>query len=191
MNNAIRVVGGSLRGRKLSFNHSNGLRPTSNRVRETLFNWLMHDIHGATCLDAFAGSGALGIEAISRGAERVLFLEEKPKIVRNLQKIMSNFDLDSSAAVRQASAIKYLKGEPKAPFDIVFCDPPFGRDLLLKALDLLITRGWVTSESLVYVECEDDPAILAEFDFDFEVLKQKRTDQVVYSLLRPKLPTQI
>lgn len=190
MNNAIRVVGGSLRGRKLNFSQSTGLRPTSNRVRETLFNWLMHDIHGASCLDAFSGSGALGIEAISRGAQRVLFLEEKPKIVRNLQKIMSNFDLDERAAVRQASAIKYLKGQPKAPFDIVFCDPPFGRGLLLKSLDLLITQGWVSSESLVYAECEDDPAILSEFQYEFEVLKQKRTDQVVYSLLRPKLPTQ-
>lgn len=87
MKQVVRIIGGLYRGKKLHFPDVEGLRPTPDRVRETLFNWLMHDIREARCLDAFAGSGALGLEAFSRGAARVVFLEQSPKAYAHLQKI--------------------------------------------------------------------------------------------------------
>ena len=184
LNNTVRIIGGRLRGRKLHFISAPGLRPSGDRVRETLFNWLMNDVIDAYCLDAFAGTGALGFEAISRGASEVIFLEDNPNIIKTLNQTAQEFKLGDAVKIHQGNSLNYLQiSKPKKPFDIIFCDPPFKQGLLLKTLDLLNNFSWVKPGSLIYTECEHDAMILSELAARFNILKQKETAQVVYSLL--------
>lgn len=140
----VRIIGGSLRGRKLSFADLPGLRPTGDRVRETLFNWLQPLIEGARCLDLFAGSGALGIEAVSRGAAEVVLVDNAPAVIRQLEKNRSAFNLDRLTVVR-ADALQFLDRAP-SPFDLVFLDPPFHGDLL-QPLCQRLAKGWLGQHS--------------------------------------------
>jgi 16S rRNA (guanine966-N2)-methyltransferase len=151
----VRIVGGSLRGRKLGFPDVPGLRPTPVRVRETLFNWLMPHIDGMRVLDLFAGSGALGIEAISRGATRAVLVESNQLAAKQLRESVIRLGL-RHARVESTDAIGYLKrvmspgGE--GPFDLVFLDPPFDSGLQEPALKLIARSGVLAPGGFCYLE---------------------------------------
>lgn len=146
----VRVIGGRLRGSRLEVPDLPGLRPTPGRVRETLFNWLQPWIEGARCLDLFAGTGALGIEAISRGAARACFVERDVAAARALQANLVRLKQDP-AQVICSDAGTYLKGEP-VPYDIVFLDPPFALDAWTGVADALVQGGWLRGHALIHVE---------------------------------------
>ncbi|MGN6312983.1 MAG: 16S rRNA (guanine(966)-N(2))-methyltransferase RsmD [Rhodanobacteraceae bacterium] len=147
----VRIVGGSLRGSKLAVPALPGLRPTPQRLRETLFNWLMPVIEGARVLDLFAGSGALGIEAVSRGAGSVLLVErdraQAQKIIADLERLHV-----SNAEVQCVDALELLAKAPARPFGIVFLDPPFESGFWSRAADLLDANGWLAPDTYIYIE---------------------------------------
>jgi 16S rRNA (guanine966-N2)-methyltransferase len=138
----LRIIGGQWRGRKLRF-------PPSDRVRETVFNWLAARVPSARCLDLFAGSGALGLEALSRGASHVTFVEHDGAAARELQARLAEWQA-TAGRVTQMDALQFLKAPPEA-FDIVFLDPPFDSDLIAQAAKLLTPR-WLAPGALVYIE---------------------------------------
>lgn len=148
----MRIIGGSWRGRKLSFPDVDGLRPTSDRIRETLFNWLAPDIQGAHCLDLFAGSGALGLEALSRGAGESVLIEKHPAAAQALVKNLTLLNA-TGAKVVNTDAVTYLANtdNPKT-FDVVFIDPPFQLKLWQKSIDLLEQGNWLAGGCAIYVE---------------------------------------
>lgn len=146
----LRIIGGQWRSRKLSFPDIAGLRPTLDRVRETLFNWLQFDLAGATVLDLFAGSGALGLEALSREAKHAIFIENNPQAARQLSHNLALLKA-SQAQVIQTDARQWLQ-QFDGQADVVFLDPPFGQGLLQPCLDLLATK--LQRGCLIYVEHE-------------------------------------
>lgn len=145
----IRIIGGRLRGSRLDVPASPGLRPTPDRLRETLFNWLMPWSEGAHCLDLFAGTGALGIEAWSRLAASVVLVERDPALVQSLRANVQRLKID--AEVVQGDALAWL-GAPSRRFDIVFIDPPFADNQWRDCVEALEKDGWLASNALIYVE---------------------------------------
>jgi 16S rRNA (guanine966-N2)-methyltransferase len=183
--NSVRIIGGGWRGRRISFPDIPGLRPTPDRVRETLFNWLQHDVAGARCLDLFAGSGALGVEALSRGAKELVFVEQSVAASRALQEQLTRLGGARRGQVVEMGAARYLRGAA-APFDIVFVDPPFGRDALAEFIPLLDSGHWLKPGSQVYLENEKAagaPVLPAHW----ELLKSKSAGEVGYHLARVSL----
>ncbi len=178
--NQVRIIGGEHRGRRLSFPDLPGLRPTGDRVRETLFNWLQPRLPGSTCLDLFAGSGALGLEAASRGAGRVVMVERAPAAVAQLRE---NVALLGSPNVRviQAEALTWLQGESE-PFEIVFLDPPFSEGFLAECCGLLQQNGWLQPDARIYIETDAGNG-LPQLPSEWRILKQKRAGQVAFSLV--------
>lgn len=154
----LRIIGGQLRGRKLSVADVPGLRPTTDRVRETLFNWLQFELQGQRCLDLFAGSGALGFEALSRGADLVLMIEKDTKAARLLSQHAQTLNAAShgSALVQPGDALQFLRQQPAAPFDVIFIDPPFRMGLAEHCCQLLEQFRWLHAGSWVYVETEQE-----------------------------------
>ena len=151
--NQIRIIAGRHRGRRLPFPAVPGLRPTPDRLRETLFNWLQGEIGGRRCLDLFAGSGALGLEALSRGAAFVQFVERDPRAARQLQDNLETLRAGPAAALSRADALRWLKrSNAGPPFDLVFLDPPYARDLLPRVCALLEEGGWLAPGALIYLE---------------------------------------
>lgn len=151
-NNELRIIGGQWRSRKLKFPDAPGLRPTPDRVRETLFNWLRDDVEGARCLDLYAGSGALGFEAASRGAARVVQVESDAAAFKALQQNCAMLDAAVVACVR-ADVGRFLAGTAEA-FDLVFLDPPFRQGLAARAAEALESRGWLAPGAKIYLETE-------------------------------------
>lgn len=149
--NEFRIIAGNWRRRRIRFPEIPGIRPSPDRVRETLFNWLMPHISGARCLDLFAGSGALGLEALSRGAARVLFIEQEHRSAEALRGHLQALQA-GNAEVLQSDALAFLQASPRHAFDIVFMDPPFDSPLLAQAVALLSRPGWLTVKALVYLE---------------------------------------
>ncbi len=181
---SVRIIGGKWRGRRIAFPELPGLRPTPDRVRETLFNWLQHAIGDARCLDLFAGSGALGLEALSRGAREVVFVDQAPAATRNLQAQLQRLEGSAQARVMEMGAARFLGGAPQA-FDVVFMDPPFGQDALPHYVARLDAGGWVAEGSWVYLENEKGagaPSLPAHW----ELLKSKSAGEVGYHLARIK-----
>ena len=148
---SVRVIGGHLRGSRLAVPDVAGLRPTPDRVRETLFNWLAPMIAGATCLDLFAGTGALGIEALSRGAGRVDFVERDPLLARALRENLARLG-EKSAVVHQADALSVVAQPASARYDLVFLDPPFAENLWESTALRLEDGGWFAERAWIYVE---------------------------------------
>ena len=179
MRQTIRIIGGQFRGKKLHFPDIEGLRPTPDRVRETLFNWLMHDIRDAVCLDAFAGSGALGFEAHSRGAANVILLEQAPIAHANLVKLAASFQ-SSRLSVLNVDACSFLQ-QSKAEFDIIFLDPPFAKNYLPQCLALLAKSNLLKHGGLVYLESENPIAIDETI---WQPIKLKKAGQVSYGLYK-------
>ena len=148
---SVRIIGGSLRRSRLEVPNAPGLRPTPDRVRETLFNWLAPIIEGARCLDLFAGTGALGIEALSRGAGWVDFIERDPRLAQALRQNLQRLR-QTGAAVRCADAVQTLGEAPPDAYDVVFVDPPFTETLWQPAVMALEGNGWLRAGALIYLE---------------------------------------
>jgi 16S rRNA (guanine966-N2)-methyltransferase len=175
----LRIIGGMWRGRRLRFPNVEDVRPTPDRVRETLFNWLASRVPDARCLDLFAGSGALGLEALSRGAAQVVFVERNAVVCRALETILVEWKAPS-ARVERGDALAYLAG-PAERFDIVFVDPPFAAALQASAAALLEERGWLAPGALIYIDSaarEPLPALPPAW----RSLKAKRAGEVGYHL---------
>lgn len=192
--NSVRIIGGTWRGRRVNFADMPGLRPTPDRVRETLFNWLQSTIVGAHCLDLFAGSGALGLEALSRGAKSSVFVEQAQAAARALQVEIGRLGGMTKARVVEMGAARFLRtpGEVYgAPFDLVFMDPPFGRDALAEFIPLLDAHDWVKAGGLVYLENEK-AAAFPGLPSHWELLKSKSAGEVGYHLARvnPRRPNE-
>lgn len=177
----LRIIGGSWRGRRLRFPSGPEIRPTPDRVRETLFNWLAARIAGARCLDLFAGSGALGLEALSRGASHVTFVERDGVAAREIRARAAEWGA-TGAVVEQSDALRFLSSTPSTPYDIVFLDPPFAAGLLGQAAALLDERRWLAAQARIYVECAAREG-LPELPPCWSLLKAKRAGEVGYHLL--------
>jgi 16S rRNA (guanine966-N2)-methyltransferase len=188
--NSVRIIGGGWRGRRVNSPDLPGLRPTPDRVRETLFNWLQHSIVGTCCLDLFAGSGALGLEALSRGAKSVVFVEQAQAAARGLVAELERLKGSAKARVVEMGASRFLRtpaagnGNPYGgPFDVVFLDPPYHRDALAEFIPLIDAGDWVKTGGLLYLENEKSagaPVLPAHW----ELLKSKSAGEVGYHLVR-------
>lgn len=152
----LRIVAGALRGSRIEVMDWPDLRPTSDRIRETLFNWLAPMIEGARCLDLFAGTGALGIEALSRGAASCVFVERERALAAHLKDTLDRLKLDAAQLV-QEDASQWLMRSSQ-PFDLVFLDPPFAADLWSSTAVALQERGWLAAGAWIYVENPRDQA---------------------------------
>jgi 16S rRNA (guanine966-N2)-methyltransferase len=176
---AVRIIGGAWRGRRLAVLDAPGLRPTADRIRETLFNWLAPVIPGARCLDLFAGTGALGLEALSRGAAEVCFVERQTAVARALEASLQRLGCDTARVV-VADALRFLAG-PAQRFDIVFLDPPFDEGVALGNLCTLLGTGWLGRDARVYLEMPRDHD-LPELPSGWTVLREKSAGEVRYAL---------
>lgn len=180
MQNKLRIIGGQWRSRQIRFVDAPGLRPTPARVRETLFNWLQNDITGSRCLDCYAGSGALGFEAASRGAKSVVLLENNPAACRALKENATALAAGQVKIV-QSDVFRYLAGDAE-PFDVVFMDPPFAMGLAVQTCQWLEDKGWLSSQAKIYVETES-ALELAGLPDNWRLLKSKVAGEVAYRLL--------
>ncbi len=176
----LRIIAGQWRSRQFAFPMAHGLRPTPNRVRETLFNWLAPYVEAARVLDPFAGSGALFLEALSRGAGSALALDLNPAAVASLRGHLATLRCDNGQ-VLQSDALAYLQSQPATPFDLVFLDPPFSQDLLLPACTLLEERGWLADDAWVYTESEQVPSSLG-MPGNWRLHREQKAGQVHYAL---------
>jgi 16S rRNA (guanine966-N2)-methyltransferase len=150
----VRIIAGKWRGRKLDVIDSPGLRPTPDRVRETLFNWIQQEIVAARCLDLFAGTGAFAFEALSRGAAEVIMVESNPKIVESLKQHAETLGSENHT-IQLADALSWLKQGIKG-FDIIFLDPPFGQGYIEKCCAIIIEESLLNDNGMVYIESEKD-----------------------------------
>lgn len=180
--NQLRIIGGEHRGRRLHFPDAPGLRPTADRVRETLFNWLAGELNGCRALDLFAGSGALGIEALSRGAGEVLFVERAAPAVRQLKENLNLLRATDRARVIQADALRWL-GNDAGRFDLVFLDPPFARRLLPQACAALEQQDLLTARAWIYLE-QDSSHAWPELPANWQLYRQGQAGQAAYRLMR-------
>jgi 16S rRNA (guanine966-N2)-methyltransferase len=180
--NRLRIIGGRWRGLKIEFPDQAELRPSPDRVRETLFNWLQPVILDARCLDLFAGSGALGIEALSRGAAEVVLVERDASTVKSIQTTLKRLD-STAATVVQADALKYLDRPPAKSFNVIFLDPPYASGALPAITDKLARNGWLAPEAMIYMESPSD-APLPAFPPTWAVHRSRQAGQVGYHLLR-------
>lgn len=181
--NVVRIIGGEHRGRKLNFLPVGGLRPTPDRVRETLFNWLRDDINGASCLDLFAGSGALGFEALSRGAAHLTAVEQNRAAFGRLQDNARLLRLDDRTHLLHADAFSILKSPPPRPFDILFVDPPFADRRMEHLCAALEDAGWVAAGGLVYLE-QDGNAPWPGCPTSWQLLRAGQAGQSAQRVLR-------
>ncbi|MFI4962226.1 MAG: 16S rRNA (guanine(966)-N(2))-methyltransferase RsmD [Legionellales bacterium] len=179
MKQVIQIIGGLYRGKKIVFPDIEGLRPTPNRVRETLFNWLMQDIKNARCLDAFAGSGALGLEAFSRGACRVSFIEQSPIAYAQLQKVIAPFKSPKLQVIKGDSRL-YLQN-PAEQYDILFLDPPFSESYIPQCLIDIAQSTVLVPGGLLYLESSTPIVVDETF---WQQLKLKHAGQVTYGLYK-------
>ncbi|MBS7691039.1 16S rRNA (guanine(966)-N(2))-methyltransferase RsmD [Pseudomonas lalucatii] len=176
----LRIIGGQWRSRRFAFPDGPSLRPTPDRVRETLFNWLAPYVEGARVLDPFAGSGALYLEALSRGAGSALALDLNPDSVAALRGHLHSLGC-AHGQLLQADALAYLQQQPATPFDLVFLDPPFHQGLLAPICALLEGRGWLAEHAWVYSESETPPSSLG-LPGNWRLHREKQAGQVYYAL---------
>lgn len=179
--NSVSIIAGHWRGTKLQVANANGLRPTSSRIRETLFNWLQNDIRGSHCLDLFAGSGALGLEAASRGAATVTLVDEHPQLCQQLQETVERLKATQVSVVRQ-DAMRFLKQNTTA-YNLVFLDPPFHAQLLKPCCHALEHNGWLTNYAKIYIET-DKHSLLDDLPDNWQLLRSKIAGEVAYHLFQ-------
>ena len=177
----VRIIGGRFKRSKLPVADRPGLRPTPDRVRETLFNWLGQDLSGWRCLDAFAGSGALGFEAASRGAQQVVLLERDAQQVRTLQATQQRLHAEN-VRVERADALTWMARSAPAAFDLVLLDPPFDSDLAAPALEA--ARRLIAPDGLIYLEAARALDSAAAAALRLALHRQDRAGAVHYQLLR-------
>ncbi len=181
----VRIIGGRWRGRKLPVADVPGLRPTPDRVRETVFNWLQPVIEGAHCLDLFAGTGALSLEALSRGADQVVLVERDSRVVAQLHENARRLDAQGARIVH-ADGLDYLNSTPRS-FDIAFLDPPYRRELLELCCRRLEEGGWVAAGAQVYLEA-GQPVGAEMLPSNWRLIHSKRAGQVCYHLAVREAP---
>jgi len=174
--NKVRVIGGKWRGRVISFPSNIALRPTPNRVRETVFNWLGQDMSGKVCLDLFAGSGAMGIEAASRGSEHVVMVESDCKVYSVLQSSLQKLQA-GQIELLMMDALKFIISDQRL-FDVIFLDPPYQLGLLPKLLSLLPSH--LTQDGLIYLEAGSP----SEPNEDWSVWRSSQAGRVHYQFLK-------
>jgi 16S rRNA (guanine966-N2)-methyltransferase len=176
----LRIVAGNWRSRLLQIADVPGLRPTSARIRETLFNWLTPGIHGATCLDLCAGTGALGLEALSRGAARAVFVEQSSLAANVLRDNVQTLNA-TAAEVLNVDARRFLEQADHEQFDLVFLDPPFAADMHGDLCRLLTEQGWLAEQAKIYVEM-DKAQSESSLPDSWQILKNKTAGNVRYLL---------
>lgn len=176
----VRLIGGQWRGARLAVAAAPGLRPTSDRVRETLFNWLAPMLHGARVLDVFAGSGALGLEAVSRGAASAVLVERDPALSSILREVVGRLPGGEAVTVSQSDALTWLRSQPESQFDLAFVDPPFEAGLWDEVLPMLVP--WLAADAWLYVE--SPLSVIPEPGADFRLHREGRTREVRFALYR-------
>lgn len=178
----LRIIGGTWRGRRLPSPPGEAVRPTTDRVRETLFNWLAPVIEGVRCLDLYAGSGALGLEALSRGAAQVDFVERDAPTLRALGEVLDSFGASGQAQLHRMEAFQYLEGavQDGSSWDVVFVDPPYGQGLVAASLERL--PGLLSPDHRVYVEHEQD--LVFPRPEGWQQLRESRAGQLIYRLMQ-------
>ena len=182
----VRVVSGRFKGLKLPFKASKHIRPTTNKTKETIFDWLMHDIEGSLCMDMFAGTGALGLEAISRGASFVFFVEKNKKMCEELHKTVTNLNIQDQTEIIHADSLIFpFEKKIKLPLDIVFIDPPFRLGFLGKACTSSREKDLISHNSIISTEVEKEKE-LKEILLEWDMIKSKVTGQTRYCLLKRK-----
>lgn len=186
-NQTLRIIGGNYRGRKITFPDVPDIRPTPNRIRETLFNWLTPYLPGAHCLEPFAGSGILSIEALSRGARSATILDKSRTIIHHIEQQLNSLGMDPTrVSLHQDDAINWIKqasGPRMRSFDIVFLDPPFASNLLQQTCDLLARSKLLSVSALVYLESDAElsPASLPP---GWQLYRHKKAGSVHYGLCK-------
>jgi len=177
---SCRIIGGSWRGRKIKFDDADGLRPTTDRIRETVFNWLQPYLNQSVCLDLFAGSGVLGIEALSRGADKVILVEKNKATVSNIKINLSRLKT-SDAVVYNDDALGWLKASAgKQRFNLVFLDPPFHTGLLEKSVIALNNSSILADDAIIYAEHNANESFIVPENWS--CIKDKCAGQVSYKL---------
>ena len=179
--NSLRIIGGKWRGRQLHFPTAQGLRPSADRVRETVFNWLTPWLPEAHCLDLFSGSGAFGFEAISRGGESALLIDSASLACRSLHAHREMLNAQGQITVVHGDALDWLRNTRNGPFDIVFLDPPFQDNLLPRTLALLERSPVVQAGTVIYLECALQQTI--QLPAHWQTLRHKQAGQVSYALI--------
>lgn len=180
--NKLRIIGGRFRSRVVEFVDAEGLRPTPDRVRETVFNWLQAYIGSARCLDLFSGSGALAFEAASRGAESVCLVETNSKVAQKLTRNLALLKAENCKVISQ-TAQSLLSKPASQSFDVVFIDPPYKADLWTEVAQLLIYNNWLAQNAMIYLECPAKHE-LPKLPAAFELKKEKTAGEVRYCLFQ-------
>jgi 16S rRNA (guanine966-N2)-methyltransferase len=175
---SIRIIAGKYRGRKLPVLMADGLRPTTDRIKETVFNWLMPYIHNTNCLDCFAGAGSLGFEALSRGAAQVTLIELNKVAAKQLQANKQLLKAEN-IIITNTNTLNFLKSSKKQNYDLVFIDPPFRQNLITQTAELL-NNGWLAEHALIYIEMEAENN--QQLPCNWQLLKEKVAGQVAYRL---------
>lgn len=176
----LRIIGGSWRGRKLSFPDVEGLRPTGDRVRETLFNWLAPEIQKARCLDVFAGSGALGLEALSRGAGLGVLIERDAKATAQLRINLQVLKADNGRVIHDDALSMLRRGNSEEPYHIIFIDPPFSLNLWQAVIDALEMGNWLADDATIYIESGRESVY--QPPINWQLHREKHAGQVCYRL---------
>ena len=182
MKNSIRISGGYLKGKGIPFDHKSSLRPTSNKLREILFDWLQFEIKDFECLDLFSGTGALGIEAISRGAKNSFFIELNKKNYLFIRSTLQALELESKSTVLFKDAISWASKNDLSKFNLIFADPPFNKDIEEKVLKVLASNKTLSPTCKIYLEHSKFSSI--EIPSSFTILKEKNVGDVKAFLLR-------
>lgn len=183
----LRIIGGSWRSRRIRFPHETGIRPTPDRVRETLFNWLREEIPGARCLDLYAGSGALGFEALSRGAAHVTFVDEDVRVIQQLRTNFTILECEDAAEAIWSDAMAYLDAGHGGPFDVVFLDPPFRDRILTELCERLERSRLLAPAAWIYLE-SDCRQPLPQLPGTWRYAQNRTAGQVGYHLCRREAP---
>lgn len=182
--NVVRIIGGELRSRHISFPDGEGLRPTADRIRETLFNWLQDEVAGSRCLDLFAGSGALGFEALSRGASCLDAVELDAKAVQSIKDNIAGLDIEN-ASVHKMTCIDWINrndGKQEA-YDLIFLDPPYAANLLSETCERLQSSSLLAKSCKIYME-NAEPLQIDSLPATWEIIKEKKSGQVYYYLVQ-------
>lgn len=179
----IRIIGGRWRGRKLPVLDAQGLRPTTDRIKETLFNWLQFDLHGARVVDLFAGSGGLGFEALSRGAARATLVETQTQAIALLRDNITTLQVTGQADIDSRGALAWIESAPVHSVDVLFLDPPFGHDWLDQILPRIEQADILAPGAFIYIENGQAEAE-GELPASWQLLREKTAGQVRFRLLR-------
>jgi len=182
MKNSIRISGGILKGKNIPFDHKSSLRPTSNKLREILFDWLQFEIKELKCLDLFAGTGALGIEAISRGAKNSFFIELNKKNYLAIKSTLKSLGLESRSTLLFKDSLSWASKSDLSMFNLIFADPPFNNDVESRVLKILANNKTLSQSCKIYLEKSKFSAI--EIPSSFTILKEKKVGDVKAFLLK-------